>query len=231
MCASPPPSRTRAHTHSAARRRSAGSPSPEETLGIRRNSKSSVSRASLLRRTGMRLGYPFAAGPAGGPPCMNGRNATEVRPAAGVNVVVPAFARQDEAMALARRLPSTARTSARTSEAMLPLVLAGLHELRTDEERPGLAVLAEAVAPYRPGIPVGYFPGRGVEWGSGLEPAPHVAGERARALDALGRGGIVAVSAAAMAERLEPRERRPEAVVVRRGDELERDDLVARLVA
>ena len=113
--------------------------------------------------------------------------------------------------------------------------------LRADEERPALAVLveddeaarvlAEAVAPYRPGVPVGYFPCRGVEWGSGLEPAPHVAGERARALDVLARGGIVAVSAPAMAERLEPRERRPASVVVRRGDELERDDLVARLVA
>ena len=33
------------------------------------------------------------------------------------------------------------------------------------------------------------FPSRGVSWGSGLEPPPHLVGERARALDVLAAGG------------------------------------------
>ena len=57
---------------------------------------------------------------------------------------------------------------------MLPLVLAGLHALRAEEDRPGLAILveddeaartlAEAVRPYRPGTPVEVGVPRFVEW-------------------------------------------------------------------
>ena len=49
------------------------------------------------------------------------------------------------------------------------------------------------------------FPSRGVRWGSGLEPPPHLVGERARALEVLARGGLVCASAAAVAEGLPPR--------------------------
>ena len=51
---------------------------------------------------------------------------------------------------------------------------------------------------------VALFPSRGVRWESGLEPPPHLVGERARALDVLERGGLVCVSAAALAEGMPP---------------------------
>ena len=47
---------------------------------------------------------------------------------------------------------------------------------------------------------VALLPSRGVRWGSGLEPPPHLVGERARALDVLAAGGLVCASAAALAE-------------------------------
>ena len=57
---------------------------------------------------------------------------------------------------------------------------------------------------------VALLPSRGVRWGSGLEPPPHLVGERARALDVLAAGGLVCASAAALAEPLPPPEARPE---------------------
>ena len=75
------------------------------------------------------------------------------------------------------------------------------------------------------------MPSRGVAYGSGLEPAPHLVGERARGLGLLEAGGLVAISAAALVERVPPRERRAAALHVERGGELVRDDAVAALVA
>ena len=49
------------------------------------------------------------------------------------------------------------------------------------------------------------LPSRGVRWDSGLQPPPHLVGERARALDVLERGGLVVVSATAIAEGMPPR--------------------------
>src|SRR3954466_12437399 len=83
---------------------------------------------------------------------------------------------------------------ARVSEPVLPLLLAALHE-QLDR---GLVVLlpedadardlAEAAGWFvRPGR-VALLPSRGVRWGSGLEPPPHLVGERARALDVLAAG-------------------------------------------
>jgi transcription-repair coupling factor (superfamily II helicase) len=160
--------------------------------------------------------------------------------AAGVDVALDALVRDEGLATLARRLGSAARTSARVSEAALPAVLAALHRLRADGERPALSVLvddddaarelAEAIAPLRPGVPVGYLPHRGTDWGSALAPSVHLVGERARALDVLAAGGIVAVSADALVERIPPRARRPHAVEIGRGDEIERDELLERLV-
>src|ERR1700759_2220466 len=103
---------------------------------------------------------------------------------------------------LARALP----TRARVSEPVLPLVLAALHE----ELGRGLVVVLPGDADARDaaeaggwslgGEDVGLFPSRGVHWGSGLEPPPHLVGERARALDVLARGGLVCASALAIAE-------------------------------
>src|SRR5882757_1843694 len=85
---------------------------------------------------------------------------------------------------LAAALP----TRARVSEPVLPLVLAALH----DELQRGLVVLlpedadardaAEAAGWFLGDENVALFPSRGVHWGSGLEPPPHLVGERARAL-------------------------------------------------
>jgi transcription-repair coupling factor (superfamily II helicase) len=107
---------------------------------------------------------------------------------------------------------------ARVSEPALPLVVAALH---SELER-GLVLLlpedadardaAEAAAWYLGPEHVALLPSRGVRWGSGLEPAPHLVGERARALDVLAAGGLVAASAAAVAEGMAPPAERPEPI-------------------
>jgi transcription-repair coupling factor (superfamily II helicase) len=107
---------------------------------------------------------------------------------------------------------------ARVSEPALPLLLAALH-LRLDR---GLVVVlaedseardaAEAAAWFLGDDRVALLPSRGVRWGSGLEPAPHLVGERARALDVLAAGGLVAASAAAIAEGLPPTDERPDPI-------------------
>jgi transcription-repair coupling factor (superfamily II helicase) len=123
---------------------------------------------------------------------------------------------------LAESLP----TRARVSEASLPVVLASLHERL---ERPLVCLLpddadardaAEAAAWFLGEGVVGYLPSRGVRWESGLEPPPHLVGERARALAVLARGGLVCASALALAEWLPPVGARPEPLEVAAGLEI-----------
>ncbi|HET8653592.1 MAG TPA: transcription-repair coupling factor [Gaiellaceae bacterium] len=121
---------------------------------------------------------------------------------------------------------------ARVSEPALPLVLAALH-LRLER---GLVVVlpedsdardaAEAAAWFLGDDRVALLPSRGVSWASGLEPAPHLVGERARALDVLAAGGLVAASAAAVAEGMPPSAARPDPI---RLPEDAGDDLTERL--
>ena len=69
------------------------------------------------------------------------------------------------------------------------------HHQRRGEERAGLAVIcdddetarevADEAGWYAPASEVGFVPSRGVAYGSGLEPAPHLVGERARGLGLL----------------------------------------------
>src|SRR5207253_4198192 len=97
----------------------------------------------------------------------------------------------------------------------LPLVLAGLHE----HLGRGLVVLlpedadardaAEAARWLLGAERVALLPSRGVRWGSGLEPPPHLVGERARALDVLAAGGLVCCSAVSLAEGMPPPRHRP----------------------
>ncbi len=113
--------------------------------------------------------------------------------------------------------------SARVSEPALPLLLAALHE------RLGraLVVLLPEDADARDAADgarwflgeerVALLPSRGVHWGSGLEPPPHLVGERARALDVLAAGGLVCASAAALAEAMPPPEARPEPLTLAPG--------------
>src|SRR5947209_5318822 len=121
--------------------------------------------------------------------------------------------------AFAEALPAAARVS----EPALPLLLAALHE----QLGRGLVLLmpedadardaAEAVAWFLGDEHVALLPSRGVHWGSGLEPPPHLVGERARALDVFARGGLVCASAAAVAEPLPAPNARPEPIRVAPG--------------
>ncbi len=141
--------------------------------------------------------------------------------------------RADERLpAFARALPARARVT----EAALPLLLAALYE----ELDRGLAVLlpddadardtAEAVGWFLGGENVALFPSRGVGLASGLEPPPHLVGERARALDVLARGGLVCASALAVAELMPPPKLRPAPLRLARGDEPGIDSVAEALV-
>src|SRR5436305_11539501 len=104
---------------------------------------------------------------------------------------------------------------ARVSESALPVVLASLYERL---ERPLLAVapedgdardIADAVSWFLGDDVVATLPSRGVSWESGLEPPPHLVGERARAVHVLERGGLVVASARGLAELMPPQDARP----------------------
>jgi transcription-repair coupling factor (superfamily II helicase) len=128
---------------------------------------------------------------------------------------------------LAEALP----TRARVSEASLPVVLAALHEQLGRSlvcllpEDADARDAAEAAAWFLGEDVVGYLPSRGVRWESGLEPPPHLVGERTRALAVLAGGGLVCASALAVAEFLPPVAARPEPVVLAPGLELGVDGL------
>src|SRR5690349_20743089 len=133
--------------------------------------------------------------------------------------------------AYAEALPAPARVS----EPVLPVVLAALYE----QLGRGLVVLlpedadardaAEAARWLLGAERVALLPSRGVRWGSGLEPPPHLVGERARALDVLAAGGLVCASAAALAEPLPPPAARPEPIVVSQAEAPGLDALAERL--
>jgi transcription-repair coupling factor (superfamily II helicase) len=142
--------------------------------------------------------------------------------------------RADERLpAFAAALPARARVA----EPALPLLLVALHE----ELGRGLCVLlaedsdardaAEAASWFAGDENVALLPSRGVQLGSGLEPPPHLVGERARALGVLGRGGLVCASALAIAELMPPPEARPAPLRVARGDEPGIASLTEGLVA
>jgi transcription-repair coupling factor (superfamily II helicase) len=129
--------------------------------------------------------------------------------------------------AFARAYPAPARVS----EPALPLLLAALHE----ELERALVVLApedqdardaaEAAAWFLGDDRVAFLPSRGVQWASGLDPAPHLVGERARALDVLAAGGLIAASASALAEPMPPPQARPAPIRVTPGEELSLEQL------
>jgi transcription-repair coupling factor (superfamily II helicase) len=136
-----------------------------------------------------------------------------------------------------QRFAGALPTRARVSEPVLPLVLAALH----DELEHGLVVLlpedadardvAEAATWFLGEDQVALFPSRGVHWASGLEPPPHLVGERARALAVLERGGLDCASATAIAEGLPPPAVRPAALELAPGDEPGIDSLAEHLAS
>ena len=139
--------------------------------------------------------------------------------------------RSERLRAYAEAFPAAARVS----EAALPLVLAALH----DELARSLVLLApedqdardaaEAAAWFLDEDRVAMFPSRGVRWGSGLEPAPHLVGERARALDVLAEGGLVVASAAALAEPIPPPRARPAPIRITAGADVSLEALTESL--
>jgi len=144
---------------------------------------------------------------------------------------VRALRESDRLRAYAEAFPAAARVS----EPALPLLLAALHE---ELDRP-LVLLAPEDADARDAAEaagwflgderVGLLPSRGVHWGSGLDPAPHLVGERARALDVLARGGLVCASAAALAEPMPPPPARPEPIRIGPGEEVSLEQLAESL--
>ncbi|TMM07421.1 MAG: transcription-repair coupling factor [Actinobacteria bacterium] len=145
-----------------------------------------------------------------------------------LHAFVDALLEDGRLSAFAEALP----TRARVSEPALPLLLASLHE-RLDRglvcalpEDADARDAAEAAAWFLGEDRVALLPSRGVHWASGLEPPPHLVGERARALDVLARGGLVCTSATALAEGMPPPGERPEPIGVAQGQE-PRIDLLA----
>src|SRR4249919_3250918 len=133
--------------------------------------------------------------------------------------------------AFAAALPAEARVS----EPALPLLLAALHE----QLGRALVVLlpedadardaADGARWFLGGERVALLPSRGVRWGSGLEPPPHLVGERARALEVLAAGGLVCASVAALSEAMPPPKARPEPLALAAGDSQGLDALAEHL--
>ncbi len=165
---------------------------------------------------------------------MNGRG-TRVPPFVMDRPVLHAFVSELVEVERLAELADSMPVRARVSEAALPVVLASLHE------RLGRALVcllpedadardaAEAAAWFIGEELVGFMPSRGVRWESGLEPPPHLVGERARALDVLARGGLVCASAHALAEGLPPVAARPAPLELRAGLELGVDGIAEAL--
>jgi transcription-repair coupling factor (superfamily II helicase) len=149
-----------------------------------------------------------------------------------LHVLARELAEGERLAAFADALPST---RARVSEPALPLVLAALH-VRLDRalvcllpEDGDAHDAAEGAAWFLGDDRVAFMPSRGVRFDSGLEPPPHLVGERARALAVLAGGGLVCASAAALAERLPPPEARPEPIELDAGGEPGIDGLAEQL--
>jgi transcription-repair coupling factor (superfamily II helicase) len=158
--------------------------------------------------------------------------------------LVPSFVMDHPALnVLARRLVESERLrafvadpkAARVSEPLLPLFLAAVW---LERGGPLVCVLpddadardaAEAAGWFLGEARVGLFASRGVRWESGLEPPPHLVGERARALEVLAAGGLVCASALGAAEGVPPPNTRPETIRLRPGDERGVEEVTERL--
>jgi transcription-repair coupling factor (superfamily II helicase) len=150
-----------------------------------------------------------------------------------LHAFIAELAASERFQAFTKSLPGRARVS----EPALPLVLAALHE----ELGRGLLILlpedtdardaAEGVSWFLGPDRVALLPSRGVSHASGLEPPPHLVGERARALDVLAAGGLVCASAVALAEGMPPPASRPRPVRLVIGAEPGLDGLAQALAS
>jgi len=150
------------------------------------------------------------------------------RPA--LNVIARRFAESEPVHAFVEK-PQPARVS----EPILPLFLAAVW---LERGGPLVVVLpddaeardvAEAAGWFLGEENVGLLASRGVRWGSGLEPPPHLVGERARALEVLAGRGLVCASALGAAEGIPPAATRPETIRPAVGDSPGVESLTERL--
>jgi transcription-repair coupling factor (superfamily II helicase) len=150
------------------------------------------------------------------------------RPA--LNVIALRFAESEQLHAFVEQ-PQPARVS----EPLLPLFLAAVW---LELGGPLIVVLpddaeardvAEAAGWFLGEDNVGLLASRGVRWASGLEPPPHLVGERARAFEVLAAGGLVCASALGAAEGVPPVATRPEAIRLAVGDSPGVEGLTERL--
>jgi transcription-repair coupling factor (superfamily II helicase) len=154
-----------------------------------------------------------------------------VRPV--LHALVRELAGHERLASLATSLPARARVS----EPALPLLVSSLFEVLerslviavADDE--AARDLSEAASWFLGIDQVAFLPSRGVRWDSGLTPAAHLIGERARALEVLEAGGLVCVSAAALGEGMPPPEARPQAIRLRLGDLKRLDEIAGDLAA
>ena len=150
------------------------------------------------------------------------------RPA--LNVIARRFAESEPLHAFVEK-PQPARVS----EPLMPLFLAAVW---LERGGPLVVVLpddaeardvAEAAGWFLGEENVGLLASRGVRWGSGLEPPPHLVGERARALEVLAGRGLVCASALGAAEGIPPAATRPETIRLAVGDSPGVESLTERL--
>ena len=165
---------------------------------------------------------------------------TDSLAAAGAELALPYLEGTEEFAAFAARArDGIAR--ARVSPPILPLVVAALWRSREGATPRGLAIVVEdddaarslidEASTFLPGAPAAYLPSRGALYGSGIDPAPHLVGERHRALDALAAGGLVAVSADALLERVPGPATRPRPVTLELGSDPGLETVVEQLAA
>jgi transcription-repair coupling factor (superfamily II helicase) len=165
---------------------------------------------------------------------------TDSLAAAGAELALPYLEGAEEFAAFAARArEGVAR--ARVSPPILPLLVAALWRSREGATPRGLAIVVEdddaarslvdEASTFLPGAPAAYLPSRGALYGSGIDPAPHLVGERHRALDALAAGGLVAVSADALLERVPGPATRPRPVVLELGSDPGLEAVVEQLAA
>ena len=167
-------------------------------------------------------------------------SSTNAPAAAGAELALPYLLDDPDFAAFAARARDSA-VRARVAPPLLPMLAAALWCSRSEAQPRGLALvvedddaarsLAESAAPFLPGEPVAYLPSRGAVYGSGIEPAPHMVGERYQALAVLAAGGFVAVGADALLERVPPAAERPLPVELEVGAEPGIEGLSEALVA
>ncbi len=130
--------------------------------------------------------------------------------------------------------------SAFVSASLRPFVVAALLESAQFTGRPALVVAGDdrgardLAADLRAfvGPRVRFYPARGVRYESHLAPPPHLVGLRIAALDAFTEEvpAVVVASAVALMERVPDPELRPHGFTLRVGEEIDLDEVLARLV-